>query len=241
MLFHTKKSWLVVLLGSALLMPGCVSRGEYLETQDRLAKAQAELNQTESSLRDTEGMLVDIDGQRSALQDKAAMADQLLAEKAALLAKIEELKKAKAINPIDGTAFFVDSASGQYGYRAQGDVVFAPGSDKITKEGQVILTNLAEELKATKFPITVVGHTDSDPIKLTADVWTRGNIHLGAHRAMSVLEFLVSKGIPEDRISLQSYGPNRPLAEGNSPEAKKKNRRVEIMLGEVLNTTASPN
>jgi chemotaxis protein MotB len=212
-----------------LLLAGCVSSGKYYEVQDDLANTQDELGATRSSLDEAEGMLVDMDQQRTALQEKAAAADKLAAENAALAQKIADLQKKGAISTIDGAVIFTEG--GKYGYQMKGDVIFAPGSDKLTKEGERILGNLATELKKNSHPITVVGHTDSDPINKTKDKWTRGNIELGANRAITVREFLMEKGLPAGRISITSYGETKPVASGNSAEAKAKNRRVEVMVG----------
>ena len=226
----TLKSSLAVvgwMLGGVVLA-GCVSSGKYREVEHELVNTQDELGATQSSLEEAEGMLVEVDGQRAALQEKAAQADKLAAENAALAAKVAELQKKGAISAPDGTVII--TGDGKYGYQMKGDVIFAPGSDKLTKEGERILGNLATELKRNSKPITVVGHTDSDPINKTKDRWTRGNIELGANRAMTVREFLVEKGLPENRISITSYGPFKPMASGSSAQDKAKNRRVEVMV-----------
>jgi chemotaxis protein MotB len=223
------KSLAVGLMVSVVVLPGCVSSTKYRSTEDRLARTNDELAYTQQSLSETEDMLVDVNGQKAALAEKAARADQLAAEKAALEKQIKDLQAKGAINTPDGTVIF--TKDGMYGYRAQGDVVFTPGSDKLTKQGESILTNLAAELKRNNHPIKVVGHTDSDPIKKTIDKYPRGNMQLGAFRAMTVREFLIKQGLPESRIAITSYGPYQPIASGKSPEAKAKNRRVEVMVG----------
>jgi chemotaxis protein MotB len=223
------KSLAVGLLVSVVVLPGCVSGTKYRQTEDRLARTNDELQFTQASLAETEDMLVDVNGQKQALAEKAAMADRLAAEKAALEKQIKDLQAKGAISAPDGTVIFTQD--GMYGYRAEGDVVFSPGSDQLTKEGERILGNLAKELKRNGHPIKVVGHTDTDPINKTKEKYPRGNIQLGAFRAMTVRDFLITSGLPEDRISITSYGPYRPMVKGSSPEAKAKNRRVEVMVG----------
>jgi chemotaxis protein MotB len=219
----------VGLIVSVVVLPGCVSSTKYRTAEDRLARTNDELASTQAMLGETEDMLVDVNGQKAALAERAAMADRLAAEKAALEKQIKDLQAKGAITAPDGTVIFTQD--GMYGYRAQGDVVFSPGSDKLTKEGERILGNLANELKSNNHPIKVVGHTDTDPINKTKEKFPRGNIQLGAYRAMTVRDYFVSNGLPESRISITSYGPYRPIAPGGSPEAKAKNRRVEVMVG----------
>jgi len=222
-LFASTVKWLAV--GSVLgfLLPGCVAYAKHAKTEDELARTQEERDASTEQLKDAETALADAGEERQQLQ---ATVDALTAEKAKLTAQLEHMT-GDMVAP-QGTTLFVSGDA--YGYRAQGDVIFASGSDTITAEGKKILSGVATELKKNNDPIVVVGHTDADPIVRTADKWPRGNMQLGAGRALSVYEFLVSQGIPETRIGIQSFGPYQPLASGNSAEAKKKNRRVEIMV-----------
>ena len=71
--------------------------------------------------------------------------------------------------------------------------------------------------------ISVAGHTDS----VGSDAY---NMDLSKRRADSVREYLVSKGIAEDRLSLEAYGETRPLADNATEEGRQQNRRVEITL-----------
>ena len=222
-----RKSLAVGFMVAGMFLPACVSSTKYRNLANEHVQTKEELDAANGQLTEAESQLVDAEGEKSKLASKAAMADQMAAENATLKAKIDELTKKGSITAPDGTVLFTDD--GKYGWRAQGDVVFGPGSDKLTHDGEKIMGSVASELKKSGEKITVVGHTDSDPINKTADKWTRGNIELAANRAISVKEYLVKQGIEESRICIQAYGPFKPIATGNSAEAKKKNRRVEIM------------
>ncbi|SEA72893.1 Outer membrane protein OmpA [Thiothrix caldifontis] len=69
--------------------------------------------------------------------------------------------------------------------------------------------------------VTIVGHTDSkgDPAK---------NKALGLKRAEMLQKTLVGLGAPKDRVSASSEGADKPIADNNTEEGRKKNRRVEI-------------
>ncbi len=222
-----KMSLAVGLIMAGVLMPACVTSGKYRAAENEAARAREERDEASGLLSAAEEQLVDAEGQRASLMSKAALAEAMAAENAQLKSQIEELSKSGRIVTPTGTVLFAED--GKYGWRAQGDVVFAQGSDKLTGEGERIIGSLAAELKKSSEPITVIGHTDSDPIVKTADKWTRGNIELGANRAMSVKEYLVKQGIAESRICITSYAQFKPIATGSSADAKKKNRRVEIM------------
>jgi chemotaxis protein MotB len=222
-----KKSLAVGFMVAGMFLPACVSSTKYKNLENEHVKTKEDLDAANSSLSDAEGALVTTESEKKALANKAALADQMAAENAKLQAKLDELTKKGAVIAPDGTTLFTDD--GKYGWRAQGDVVFAQGSDTLTHEGEKIIGSIATELKKSSEKITVVGHTDSDPVVKTADKWPRGNYELAANRAISVKEYLVKQGIDESRFIIQAYGPFKPIATGNSAEAKKKNRRVEIM------------
>lgn len=55
------------------------------------------------------------------------------------------------------------------------------------------------------------------------------NIGLAERRAQAVMKVLLGYGAPRDRMSVVSYGEERPAVEGDTEEAFSKNRRVEII------------
>ena len=54
------------------------------------------------------------------------------------------------------------------------------------------------------------------------------NLALGQRRAESVANYLISNGVKRNRLSVKSYGEERPLALGSNDSAWSKNRRVEL-------------
>lgn len=74
------------------------------------------------------------------------------------------------------------------------------------------------------------GHTDS-----TGSL--EFNNKLSLQRAEAVRDYLVSQGIPTDKISAVGKGPSMPVASNDTREGRQKNRRVEIIIsGEVIGT-----
>jgi len=55
------------------------------------------------------------------------------------------------------------------------------------------------------------------------------NLALGERRAQAVLDYLVAYGIPRDRISIVTYGEERPLDSGHDETAWAKNRRAAFV------------
>jgi outer membrane protein OmpA-like peptidoglycan-associated protein len=71
--------------------------------------------------------------------------------------------------------------------------------------------------------IIILGFTDNRGSKLA-------NVKLGLKRAQGFKSFLIDKGIPEDKISVASFGPELPIATNNDAEGRARNRRVEFNL-----------
>jgi chemotaxis protein MotB len=117
--------------------------------------------------------------------------------------------------------------------RFSSDLTFASGSDAVTADGRQSLTDLAEILKApeaSNYELEIVGHTDSQPISAGTAQRHPTNMHLSAHRAISVRRELVTMGVPANHIMASGWGEHRPMvpnaSNGNTPQ----NRRVEIFI-----------
>jgi flagellar motor protein MotB len=117
------------------------------------------------------------------------------------------------------------------GWRLESDHFFRSGSDDISKEGVASLKKLAAVLKSEGVFVRVVGHTDSDPIKVSArENPTKMNLELGARRATAVASELKKAGVEETMIHTVSMGQATPVAANDTKENKKKNRRVDILV-----------
>ncbi len=103
-------------------------------------------------------------------------------------------------------------------------VYFQTNSSKIIKTADLkqYVENLKVYLKANPGKkIRVIGHTDNigSPIK---------NKELGLKRAIYVKEYLTGNGINQNQVRASSEGPDKPIADNNTTEGRKRNRRVDI-------------
>lgn len=119
----------------------------------------------------------------------------------------------------------------------QSEVFFDAGQAALKPEGQAQLDQLARVLSdiAREIPpdipwvVRVDGHTDTRPIR-TAQF--PSNWHLSTARAVSVVEYLASRGLPTDRLAATGFGEFQPLELGNTDEAFRRNRRIEFKITE---------
>lgn len=117
--------------------------------------------------------------------------------------------------------------------RFSSDLTFASGQDTVTTDGRQSLTDLAEILKAPEasgYELEIVGHTDSERISSSTARLHPTNMHLAAHRAISVRRELVTMGLPASQIQASGWGEHRPLVPNSSTGGTPQNRRVEIYI-----------
>ena len=95
---------------------------------------------------------------------------------------------------------------------------------EVDAEGQRILQSNADTLrKYQTWQISIEGHCDE---RGTAEY----NLALGERRAVAARNYLVSLGIPADRVKIVSYGKEFPFDPGHSEEAWAKNRRAHFVV-----------
>lgn len=91
----------------------------------------------------------------------------------------------------------------------------------LTPHAKSILDDVANTLKAAKQDVVIAGHTDSRG----SDVY---NQNLSERRAKSVVEYLVSRGVPRSSMTAVGYGEARPIDTNDTSAGRAANRRVEL-------------
>lgn len=230
-----------------------------IQALDALVASQAEALAQEQELtaeqRDQVALLnLQIAALRAQLAEIAgalAQAEQEKAEQAAEIADLGErlnLALARQVNELERyrSEFFgqVKAALGENpDVRVAGDrfvfqseLLFPSGEAALNPAGKAQLAELAGTLKqiAEQIPETIDwvlridGHTDPRP--LPAGHRYASNWELSTARALSVVEFLVSRGLPPERLVAAGFGANRPAVAGTDAETHRRNRRIEIKL-----------
>lgn len=120
----------------------------------------------------------------------------------------------------------------------QSEVLFGSGSDEIGALGQSELDKLASAIielegeipSEINWVLRIDGHTDDVPLIGTGRL--RDNWELSAARAISVVQYLVSKGVSSNRLVAAGFGEFQPLDTADTVEARNRNRRIELKLTE---------
>jgi chemotaxis protein MotB len=248
---HSEEEWQAELAKEKKLQADLdAERAAHQKTEAELKKTQAEVDQLKKDLEAFE----DLKKQFGNEKDKAQKLEKALAEAEARAKALEAAKKRlealkKKLDELKKFNLKVSVRHNQIVIELPGDVLFAPGSELLSKEGKDVLTKVAEVLKSDpdlmKRYYQVAGHTDNAPYGGAF----KDNVGLSVMRAREVYSFLTSSpdaapkkgakgeggggGLPADHWSAAGYGDLDPIAgtrEAQTPEEKKRNRRVEIAI-----------
>ena len=120
----------------------------------------------------------------------------------------------------------------------QSEVFFDSGAAVLRPEGRAELDKLASALldldkqipSEINWVLRVDGHTDTRQLSATSPF--KSNWDLSAARAISVVQYLISKGVSPQRLVAAGFGEFQPIDQGSSDEAFSHNRRIELKLTE---------
>ncbi len=119
----------------------------------------------------------------------------------------------------------------------QSEILFDPGQAQLNTAGLPELDKLAQALLdvAREIPpdiawvLRVDGHTDARPIRT---LQFPSNWELSTARAIAVVRYLATRGIPENRLLAAGFAEFQPLEPGDTDDIRRRNRRIELKLTE---------
>jgi chemotaxis protein MotB len=234
-----KKISFIFLSLSFILVFSCVSKNKYLELETRSNETQAQLEQDKTNLQtqisklqsenerlsDTiEALKTEVQQEKMAVQQKESEVSELEKTRREIESSLKEqiAQKDIKLEEIEGKlkVTFVDK------------ILFDSGSVMIKPKGQEVLLTLADSFRDRKDQnIAVEGHTDD--VQIGAALLDRfpTNWELSTARATAVVRFLQEKGnIEPERLTASGFSFYRPVATNDTPEGRKENRRIEIIL-----------
>jgi len=146
-----------------------------------------------------------------------------------------ENKKRQMEQATAGTGTVVtQTADNQLKLSIPNDISFATGKHDIQPRLMPILDQFAQGLtQQPSMEVRIVGHTDNtgnDAI----------NNPLSVNRAQSARDYLVSRGVATQRISIDGRGSREPIADNTTEAGRARNRRIDIFLAERAQPSPSP-
>jgi chemotaxis protein MotB len=243
--------------------------GAIQDLQARATACDKDLQTAQGSAHDLQakidGAIAENEQLRKELARLGKNADSLLAEKGSLAsaladakARLEELRKSQAASDaraalfrqlalkfqkmIDAGQLKVVLRNGRMVLQLPDDVLFDSGQTTVKPSGRQALTQVASILRSiSDRHFQVAGDTDNVPISSAA---FPSNWELSTRRAVEVVHFLIEQGMKPELLSAAGYGEFDPVASNDSPEGRKKNRRIEISLqpniDELVSLPATP-
>jgi len=229
--------------------------GQHQTSLDKSASQEEQIAQLEADINDlrSKAMQMDSDARDLRTNLDAAIADKaaLIDERSDLEASVEEMEQAlvelarrqvaaeKRITAfkdllsrfqelIDAGRLTVKIVDGQMVVELPTDILFASGSAALSKEGEEAILDVAEVL--ADIPdrnFQVGGHTDNVPI---ATAQYPSNWELASSRAITVIKTMIDGGVWAERVSATSFGDTQPIADNESDDGRKQNRRIEIIV-----------
>ncbi len=190
----------------------------------QLAAIQEALDASEKKGKESQAQIADL-GQRLnvALAEKV---QQLTKYRSDFFGKLREILGNRPDMRIVGDRFVLQS-----------EVFFDTGKADLKPEGDAELDKVAGALVQLEgqipadiqWVLRVDGHTDVRPV--TGGQF-KSNWGLSAARAISVVQYLISKGVQPKRLVAAGFGEYQPIDTGTSEDAYRKNRRIEFKLTE---------
>jgi chemotaxis protein MotB len=249
---------LSLLVAAAVIInvSGCKSQSDYdklkiqNQTQsERLSELESKYNSARIEVQKLQKQLDDLAKNKnlniSAYSQEIEALEAAIKEKNELIAKLQEqlLKGGVALpselnvmlEELAAANELVDFDREKGVVKFKSDLTFEPGSDVLSSDAKKAIDQFSEILNsdmAKDFDAIIAGHTDDMRIaKPSTKAKHPSNWHLSAHRAISVLEELLSGDIAPTRLSVRGFGEYRPTApNASNNKGNVLNRRVEIYI-----------
>jgi len=203
-------------------------------TQTQLLQKQDQLNALQVQLDKEKAHLDSLNVQLQLREAKVNELQNILKRKDAA---VDSLKLAiqNALTGYANNGISVYVKNGKVYVSMDEKLLFASGKTEVQAEGVKALQKLAKALEANPdIKINVEGHTDDQPMHGTGEI--KDNWDLSVMRATSVVKILLQNpNVDPHRITASGVSEYDPVDSDNSTDARKKNRRTDIILTPKLN------
>jgi chemotaxis protein MotB len=190
--------------------------------REQLARLEAALDASDE--RDKRNQAVIVDLGRRLNRALASKVEELAGYRSEFFGRLKEVLSNRSEIRIEGDRFVFAS-----------ELLFSSASADLGPEGRAELRKFAETLLtiSSEIPaeldwiLRIDGHTDKRPIATSR---FRNNWELSSARAISVVEFLISVGVPAERLAATGFGEFQPIDPAENIFAYSRNRRIEMRL-----------
>ncbi len=202
-------------------------------TQEDLQTKEGRLRELETNVNESRHDITRMRAELEARNAKLAELERILNQKDSAVNALKE-SVSRALMGFEGKGLTVERKNGKVYVSMDEKLLFQSGSYDVDARGKQALNDLAGVLARNKdVNIMIEGHTDDVPYRSGAVI--RDNWDLSVLRATSVLKILMESGnIDPDRITAAGRGEFQPVDLSNTPEARSRNRRTEIILSPKL-------
>ena len=198
-------------------------------TQEQLLKKQDELNILETKLNKQQQDLDALSAQLKLREARVYELESILKNKDQATADLKK-KLQDALFNFENKGLTITQKNGKVYVSMDESLLFASGKTAVEPKGIEALKNVAKVLEQNPdINILVEGHTDDVPMKGNGDI--KDNWDLSVMRATSVTKILLQNSKTDaKRITSAGRGEYFPIDSSKTAEARKKNRRTEIIL-----------
>lgn len=202
-------------------------------TQEDLAKKEQLMRELEGDLTEQRQNLTRLRAELEARNARLMEMEEMLYRKDSIMNALRRTVS-DALLGFEGQGLSVTQKNGKVYVSLEEKLLFGSGSTVVDPNGKRALQQLARVLaRNPEIRIMIEGHTDDVPFRKGSSI--KDNWDLSVLRATSIVRILLeSADIDPKRITAAGRGEFLPVDPAKTPEARRKNRRTEIILSPNL-------
>lgn len=180
------------------------------------------------SCKEYEEQILQLDAQIAELQKEIANDEAIIAERSAIAEELRaNLSDCKSEN-----AILIEESEEVVMITIQDELTFGASQVMVLDTMVPTLQIIAQTIQQhPNWDVYVEGYTDSRRVLEEYQEYFPSNWELGAHRSAAVVRYLTNElGLNAERFAAVSFGPFRPVADNDTEEGRRANRRVRIMM-----------
>jgi chemotaxis protein MotB len=197
--------------------------------ENALNSKENELKEKDLALKDKDAALKDKEKNINALNIEVKNMKKILAQKDSIVNALKN-KMNNALTGFDSKDLSVRVQNGKVYVSLEEKLLFKSGSIEVDAKGVEAIKRVSNILEQNPdINVLIEGHTDDVPLHSTSAI--KDNWDLSVMRATSIVKIILqNKKIDPKRITAAGRGEFSPIDPAKTPEARAKNRRIEIIL-----------